>query len=270
MRGPSRASLAAAREQLTAALADPSGAAALGDELFAVAHLLDQEPGLRRALTDATSPPAAREGLVSRLLDGRVSGTTLDLVAGMVRDRWAAGRDLADAAEELAVLATAASADAASQLDEVEDQLFRFGRIASADPELYAALSGPRLPVEGKRGLVETLLAGKVPQPSLRLITQAVVDPRGRSLEANLADYARLVASWRQRLIAVVRVATELTDGQRERLTAALAAIYGHGVQLNVLLDSGVVGGMSIQIGDEYIDGTLSSLLDSLRRRLAA
>ena len=105
---------------------------------------------------------------------------------------------------------------------------------------------------------------------SLRLITQAVINPRGRNLEANLADYARLVADWRQRLIAVVRVATELSDRQRQRLTRALSAIYGHGIQLNVVLDPRVVGGVSIQIGDELIDGTLSSRLAALRRRWAA
>src|SRR4249920_863527 len=90
MRGASRASMITARGQLTAALADPSGAAALGEELFAVAHLLDREPGLRRALTDATSPVAARSGLASELLDGRVSGAILDLVVGMAGARWSA------------------------------------------------------------------------------------------------------------------------------------------------------------------------------------
>src|SRR5437660_881430 len=78
-------------------------------------------------------------------------------------------------------------------------------------------------------------LSGKVAAASLRLITQAVINPRGRNLEANLADYARLVADWRQRLIAVVRVAAELSDSQRQRLTRALSDIYGHGIQLNVI-----------------------------------
>ena len=106
--------------------------------------------------------------------------------------------------------------------------------------------------------------------PTLRLVTQAVVNPRGRNLEANLADYARLVAQWRQRLIAVVRVATALSDRQRERLTAALSAIYDRGIQLNVVIDPQVVGGVSIQIGDDLIDGTLSSRLAALRRYWAA
>jgi F-type H+-transporting ATPase subunit delta len=114
------------------------------------------------------------------------------------------------------------------------------------------------------------LLSGKVAAASLRLITQAVINPRGRNLEANLADYARLVADWRQRLIAVVRVAAELSDSQRQRLTRALSDIYGHGIQLNVIIDPRVVGGVSIQIGDELIDGTLSSRLAELRRHWAA
>src|SRR5215470_9798627 len=162
MRGASRAAMAAAREQLTAAVADPSSAAALGEQLFAVAHLLDREPALRRALTDATSAAEARKGLASRLLDGRVPQATLDLVVGMTGTSWSAPRDLADAAEQLGVLATAAAAESEGQLDDLEDELFRFGRIVSAEPDLRSALSDPALPADGKRALLDTLLAGKV------------------------------------------------------------------------------------------------------------
>src|SRR5262249_9079420 len=123
---------------------------------------------------------------------------TLDVLTGLASARWSVPRDIADAAEELAVLATAASAADPGQLDDVEDELFRFGRIASNEPELIAALSSPRYPDEQKRELLNALLAGKVAPPTLRLITQAVVNPRGRNLEANLADYARLVGEWRQ------------------------------------------------------------------------
>src|SRR5205807_2995347 len=98
--------------------------------------LLDQEPGLRRALADYTSAPEARTGLVRDLLGDRVSPATLDVVSGLASARWSVPRDLADAAEELAVLATAAAAGGAGNLDNVEDELFRFGRIASGEPEL--------------------------------------------------------------------------------------------------------------------------------------
>jgi F-type H+-transporting ATPase subunit delta len=191
-------------------------------------------------------------------------------MAGMVRNRWAAGRDLADAAEQLGVLATAAAAESEGQLDDLEDELFRFGRIVGTAPDLRSALSDPKLPAGGKRGLLDTLLAGKVTPAALRLITQAAVYPRGRSLDATLDEYARLAAAWRQRLIAVVRVAGGLDEDQRERLTAALSHTYGRDIHLNVVIDPEIVGGMSIQIGDEFIDGSMASRLAQLRQRLAS
>jgi F-type H+-transporting ATPase subunit delta len=269
MRGASRGSFITARERLTAALADRADPAVLGEELFAVTHLLDHELGVRRALTDATSPTAARSGLARQLLEGRVSPPTLDLVTGMVESRWSSPRDLADVAEQLAVMATAAAAERDGQLDDLEDELFRFGRILGAEPGLRSALEDEG-PEEGKRGLLDTLLAAKVSPPALRLITEAVIYPRGRNLETTLDEYGRLAAAWRQRLIAVVRVATGLTEDQRGRLAAALSHTYGHDVHLNVVVDPRVVGGISVQIGDEFIDGSVASRLAQLRQQLAS
>jgi F-type H+-transporting ATPase subunit delta len=270
MRGASRVAFGEARDRLTEVVRDAAVAATVGDELFQVVRLLDLEPGLRRALADYTSPQGARTGLVRGLFADRVSPATVETLAGLAAARWSVPRDLADAAEELAVLATAAAAGGAGKLDDVEDELFRFGRIASAEPGLLGALADQRPSGDQKRALLDELLSGKVAPATLQLVTQAVINPRGRNLEANLADYARLVADWRQRLIAVVRVATELSARQRQRLTRALSAIYGHGIQLNVVIDPRVVGGMSVQVGDELIDGTLSSRLAALRRHWAA
>jgi F-type H+-transporting ATPase subunit delta len=93
---------------------------------------------------------------------------------------------------------------------------------------------------------------------------------RGRTLDASLEEYARLAAERRERLVAEVHVAIALTDVQRRRLAAALAASYGRDVHLNIVLDPKVIGGMSIQIAEERIDGTVASRLAGLRRRLAA
>jgi F-type H+-transporting ATPase subunit delta len=270
MRGASRASLSEARDRLVSAVDERGVAAGLSDELFAFVTLLDAQPTLRRALTDPTRPPAARTGLADSLLQGKVSPVTLDLLGHLAGARWSEPRDLAAAAEQLAVLAAAAAAGEAGQLDEVEDELFRFGQLVAANPQLRSALSSPVAPADLKRQLLDTLLDGKVTDTSLRLITQAAVHPRGRSLDASLTEYARLAAEWRQRLIAVVRVAVPLSDTERDRLSAALAAAFGHGIHLDVLLDPGVLGGISVRIGDEFIDGSVASRLTALRRRLAA
>ncbi len=269
MRGISRASLAELQQRLTALTAPPADAAALGDQLFAVAGLLSRQSALRRALSDPSRPADARAGLAAGLLSGKVSAPAAELVAAVAAARWSGPGDLLDAVEQLAAEAIVAAAEQAGRLDELEDELFRFGRIVGAQPALRAALINPFAPADGKRALLTELLAGKVTPEALRLITQAAVNPLGRSLDASLEAYARIAAERRERLVAEVHVAVPLSDGQRGRLAAALAAAYGHQVHLNVVLDPKVAGGLTVRIGDELIDGSVATRLAEARRRLA-
>jgi F-type H+-transporting ATPase subunit delta len=270
VRGASRISLAQATEQLAAAVDAGAPAGQLGDDLFAVTGLLDDEPGLRRMLSDPSREVRAKTGLVQALLGGKISDAAVELVRGMVSARWSVPSDLPGAAEQLAVLAIVETAAASDSLDDLEDELFRFGRVVNAEPELRVVLSDPFVAAERKRTLVDELLAGKVTEPTLRLVMQAAVRPRGRSLDASLELYAGLAAQRRERLVAEVHVAVALTASQRGRLQAALTSAYGHDIHLNIVLDPQVLGGMSVRIGDELIDGSTASRLAELRRRLAA
>ena len=270
VRGASRASLAEAKGQLAAVIAGGADPGQLGDELFAVTGLLDAQAGLRRALSDPTVEARAKGGLAADLLGSRVAPATLELVRGLVSARWSEPGDLADAAEQLAVLAIVEIADQQDKLDDLEDELFRFGRIVSAEPELRSALSSRFIPADRKNELLDALLGGKVTGPTLRLVTQAADQARGRSLDASLDEYARLAAERRERLVAEVHVAIALTATQRRRLGAALAASYGHDVHLNIVIDPRVIGGMTVEIAGELIDGSMASRLAGLRRRLAS
>jgi len=269
MRGASRASYAELRERLTAAAPDAATADRTGDELFAVVRLLDAEHGLRRALADATKPSAEKSAVATRLLHGKVSPASEDLVAQAVAARWATSSDLSDAIEQLAIEALTLSAQFGGTLDDMEDDLFRFDRVVSGQPALRSALVGATGP-DAKASLLDNLLSAKVSGPSLRLITELLTHPRGRSPQVVLELAAGIAARRREQLIAVVRVAAELSAAQRQRLTDALRETYGHGIHLNVVLDPSVVGGVSVQIGDELIDGTAVSRLAEVRRRLAA
>jgi len=270
VRGTSRASFADLTERLTAE--GPMTAATatrLGDELFAVVGLLDAEHGLRRALSDPGKPAAEKGAVLGALLHEKVTQRTEALVAAAAESRWASPGDMVDAIEQLAIEAMVLAADADNGLDELEDGLFRFGRVVAGQPDLRAALTDTSLPADRKQDLLRTLLDGKVTSVTLRLISQMVMHPRGRTLTAALDLCAGIAAKRREQLIAVVRSAVELSTVQRRRLAEALAASYGHPVHLNVVIDPSVVGGISVQIGDELIDGTAASRLAAVRRKLA-
>ncbi|MFD0317316.1 F0F1 ATP synthase subunit delta [Streptomyces flavalbus] len=270
MNGASREALAAARERLDA-LTDATSvdAGALADELAAVTALLDREVSLRRVLTDPAQSGEAKADLVQRLLGGQIGGSAADLVSGMVRARWSQSRDLVDALEELANTADLTAAQRAGTLDDVEDELFRFGRIVASNTGLRAALTDRKATTAAKGELLRSLLGGRAAQATERLVTRLVTAPRGRSLEAGLESLSKLAADRRDRVVAVVTSAVPLSDGQKQRLGAALAKLYGRQMHLNLEVDPAVVGGIRVQVGDEVINGSLADRLEDAERRLA-
>jgi len=268
MRGLSRSSFADVEERFNAVAAS-ADFGALADDLAAVVDLLDREHGLRRTLSDAARPAAQKTQIVRALLQGKVGEAALETTVAAVEAKWSRPGDLADALERLSVVASAAQAEAEGNLDEVEDELFRFGRIVAANADLRRTLADSAVPAEFKRELLASLLESKVAPASLRLISQLVVHPRGRSLERGLEEYSTLVAAQRQRLVAVVHSAVPLSDEQKQRLGAWLRTSYGRDVHLNVEVDPRVIGGFSVRIGDELIDTTIAGRIEEVRRRLA-
>jgi len=269
MRGASRSSMSAAQDRLDALLGQSGSAAAVvGDELFSVADVLDSVPALRASLTDPSRSGDDKAALVRRLLAGKVSEQVVEFISGTVRDRWSENRDLADAIDGLAADAVLVSAQQQGHLDGLEDELFRFSRVVAAEPSLRSALTDRALPAERKTALVSHLLEGKASTETVRLATRTITHPRGRSLEAGLATLADRAAARRQRLVATVTSAVVLTEAQRDRLSATLASQFGHDVHVNVVIDPAVVGGLRVSLGDEVIDGTLATRLESAQRRI--
>jgi len=67
-----------------------------------------------------------------------------------------------------------------------------------------------------------------------------------------------------------VVTAVDLTSEQESRLTAALTDIYGRPIALRTAVDPAVRGGLAIRVGDEVIDGTISSRLAAARAALTS
>lgn len=264
MQGASRASLSALREGFPAA----GDQQELSEQLFAVVSLLTAQGSLRRVLTDPAVEPEDKQRVVTDLLSSQLGEQSMRVLRDAVAARWSQGRDLLDALEELAVDAALAVADDAGQLDEVEDQLFRFERIVDSEPDLRAALTDRNLPADRKRDLLHRLLDGKVTDVTLNLVERAVLTPRGRTIERVIDDLSRLAAQRRERLIARVSSAVALSDEEERDLAAALARSFGHDVRLQVVVDPSLVGGLTVRVGDELIDGSVSRHLDEARRRL--
>ena len=103
-----------------------------------------------------------------------------------------------------------------------------------------------------------------------RLISYLLEAGNVRDIVGTLEWTAGLAAEERGRRIAQVRSAVDLDDEERRRLAEALERTVGRPVELRVEVAPTLVGGMSVEIGDTVIDGSVRHRLDQLRETLSS
>jgi F-type H+-transporting ATPase subunit delta len=156
-------------------------------------------------------------------------------------------------------------AKAEGNLDEVEDELFRFARSLESSDELRTALMDDLVPVARRQAIVEDLFGARASTTTTALVSFVVGAGRGRDLPAIVGRLVERAAAEKDKELAEVRSAIALTDDQQQRLAAALANATGKQVEVKVIVDPSVLGGMVATVGDTVIDGSVRTRLDQVK-----
>jgi F-type H+-transporting ATPase subunit delta len=159
--------------------------------------------------------------------------------------------------------------EAEGEFDQTVDQLYGFGKALQSQGRLREALTDPQLPVENKKALVADVLGERANPNAVHCVGFVIEQGRGRELPDILQEVAELAAERRRHVVAEVRSAVPLDAAQRERLADALARATGRTVEVRVVVDPSVLGGVVARIGDEVFDGSVRTRLDEARERLA-
>jgi F-type H+-transporting ATPase subunit delta len=284
----------------TSAILESAGSAGgdvlrtLANDLESIEQLVLANGALDAALTDTTIRPAVRRAVMLDLLSGKVSDPARRLAAfacGAVRAPevpsalgWVATRvrhaaegmefneetlSLLQSRRRVGGYATAIHEDlSTSELEELEDSLFRFARIVQSTPELRAALVDRDLASSARQGLVTQLLEGKVHPSALLLIRYVVVGGRARDVVGTLDWLVEQTAKARGWRIARVRAAAPIDEAQRGELSDSLSGLAGAPVELQVVIDEALLSGAVIQIGDLQVDASARGRIDALREHL--
>lgn len=157
---------------------------------------------------------------------------------------------------------------ASGQLAGIEDDLFRFARTFEGSDELRLALTDPQLPVERRVAVIDQLMDGKALQVSTALVTMVVAAGQAADLPAIVEQFVELAASERDNEVAEVRSAIPLDDKQITRLAEALGKATGKRVEVKVIIDPSVLGGLVARVGDTVIDGTVRHRIDEMKEQL--
>ena len=166
-------------------------------------------------------------------------------------------------------------ADAEGALESVEDELYAFSQAIQREPRLREALTDPQLPVERKRAMLQALLGQRASKHTVSLLGFVVEQGRAKDLD-RIAVPTTLIwgrhdeqaAERRRHALAEVRTAMPLDEERRARLAQALSKATGKELELKVVVDPSVIGGVVAHVGDQVIDGSIKHKLELARQQL--
>ena len=157
---------------------------------------------------------------------------------------------------------------AEGELDRVEDELFRFGKVLETNHELKQVLSDQGIDRTQRLKVLDELLADKVSPHTLGLLSFVVEQGRGRHLPEILNEVTQLAAEARNSVVAEVRAAVPLDEKQQTQLADALSKATGKKVEVKVIVDPSVIGGVVATMGDTVIDGSIKRKLQQLKSQV--
>jgi F-type H+-transporting ATPase subunit delta len=158
-------------------------------------------------------------------------------------------------------------ADERGALDQWERDL---GRLADAlgDPAIAAFFASPKTPTAEKLATARRIL-GPDAQPLVANLTGLLIE-RGRFglLPALYAAFHDMVLARRGIAVADVTTAVPLDAQERAIVQQRLRQVVGKDIELRTAVDPGIIGGIIARVGDQLIDGSVTSQLRRLRDQL--
>jgi len=134
--------------------------------------------------------------------------------------------------------------------------------------EVEAVLSTPDVAAAVKVSILEK--ASKVESGELNRLLMLLAGKNKLVLLPEInAMVEQMVRDLESEVVASVSSAIELTDANKADIASALSAKSGRKVRLETELDTSLLGGMIVRIGDRQLDYSLRSRLDTMRKTIA-
>lgn len=129
-------------------------------------------------------------------------------------------------------------------------------------------LEAPNVRDDAKHRAIDAALGKRAQALTVRFLHLLVAKRRTGLLREAIAAYAQILRQHQGRVRARVLTASPLADDLRESLRVALERRTGKQVEIHAVVDPAVVGGVSVQWGDQILDDTVRTRLKQLRERM--
>ena len=162
-------------------------------------------------------------------------------------------------------------AKAEGDLGRIENELLSVAQaVEQSSGDLRSSLTDPQVPLEKKQAIVDDLIGGRASSLTVGLVQLIVSQGRASELPAIARAVAESAAASRDKALAEVRSAVPLDDNTVARLAAGLSRATGKNVEVKIIVDPSVIGGIVARVGDIVIDGSLARRVESVRQAVSS
>ncbi len=155
-----------------------------------------------------------------------------------------------------------------NRLDEQAEELKMVESVLSNE-RLTKILRHPVLELKEKEALLKEAIGSySLSETTLNLLLLLLKKDRLALLDGITSKYTKLIDTLQNRCQVDVISSIPLKSVQEERLRAKLSDILQAKIKLNIKINSKILGGLILHIGDKIIDGSIIRRLFMLRREL--
>src|SRR5271170_3969516 len=154
-------------------------------------------------------------------------------------------------------------------IDMTRAELERFDALVAESADLERLVRSPVFSADEQlhalSGVLDRAGIGGLAAQFLKLVTS---NRRLFAVRDMVRGYRELVAEHEGEATAEVIVAEALKDDHVAALRSALKAVSGKDVDLNITIDSGIIGGLVIKLGSRMVDSSLRTKLNSIKHAM--
>ncbi|HEY8405187.1 MAG TPA: ATP synthase F1 subunit delta [Flavobacteriales bacterium] len=154
-------------------------------------------------------------------------------------------------------------------LDAVQADMLVVDAAIEGSRELQLLLSSPTIKADKKNAILTAIFNGKVSELTMSFITLLTRKGRESALKAVVSSFIDQVRTYKGIVLAEVTSAVALDEATLQKVHAIAAQLAGKQIELVQKIDSALIGGFILRVGDKQVDQSVFGKIKSLKREFA-
>ena len=157
-----------------------------------------------------------------------------------------------------------------NELEEITASVGTLKELFTEAPEYLEFLSSPAVPVNERTAAIEEAFGNSLPEHTVSFVKLLCERGRIGEIFSCIKEYEALYQYATGLTKAYVTSAAPLSEEQQTALSAKLEKLVGRHVALSLTVDPALIGGLTVEVDGQILDGSLKHRLDELHGMITA